>query len=57
MYLNSALKEICIHNEVKPNGLYNIVNIQRDFKHNNILTNIYQNNNTYIFADSNVAKG
>ena len=42
-YINSVLEELLIYNEVKRNGFNNILNIQADFKNNDIYQYILDN--------------
>jgi len=42
-YINSVLEELLIYNEVKRNGFNNILNIQADFKNNDIYRYIFNN--------------
>ena len=42
-YTNSVLEELLIYNEVKRNGFKNILNVQADFKNNDIYQYILDN--------------
>ena len=40
-YINSVLEELLIYNEVKRNGFNSILNVQADFKNNDIYQYIF----------------